>query len=195
MRLPITHVPIFPLSRVLFPEGTLRLRVFEARYLDMVSACLKQDVPFGVSMIIEGQEVGRAASFYRIGTLAKIINWAQSSDGVLEIEVLGCQRFRVLDQTVTTKELATANIQLLTDVSSMQVPTGLSALTEMLRNVRAKNQPEHAVADEGRFNDANWVGYRLSEILPIELVMRQRLLEIDNPIERLQLILGLFANR
>jgi Lon protease-like protein len=194
MRFPTNNVPIFPLSSVLFPDGVLSIRIFETRYLEMVSNCLKQDVPFGVCMIVDGHEVGKAASCYQIGTLAKIINWGQSKDGVLEIQALGCQRFKILDSTVSKQELTTASIQLLTDKETISVPDELVSLRGMLRNVLIKNKLGEA-PEEKQFNDANWLGYRLTEVLPVENVIRQRLLEIDDPIERLHMILGLFTNR
>ncbi len=194
MRFPTNNVPIFPLSTVLFPEGVLLLRIFETRYLDMVSRCLKQDVPFGVCMIADGSEVGEAANCYQIGTLAKIINWDQTKGGVLAIEALGCQRFKILDSDISKQELITASIQLLGDAPSVPIPDELVTLTGMLRNVLNKNK-RSAILDDKQFHDANWVGYRLTEVLPMENVIRQRLLEIDDPIERLYLILGLFTDR
>jgi Lon protease-like protein len=193
MRFPTNNVPIFPLSTVLFPEGVMLLRIFETRYLDMVSRCLKQDVPFGVCMIADGSEVGEAANCYQIGTLAKIINWDQTKGGVLAIEALGCQRFKILDSDISKQELITASIQLLGDAPSVPIPDELVTLTGMLRNVLNKNE-RSAILDDKQFHDANWVGYRLTEVLPMENVIRQRLLEIDDPIERLYLILGLFAD-
>jgi Lon protease-like protein len=193
MRFPTNNVPIFPLSTVLFPEGVMLLRIFETRYLDMVSRCLKQDVPFGVCMIADGSEVGEAANCYQIGTLAKIINWDQTKGGVLAIEALGCQRFKILDSDISKQELITASIQLLGDAPSVPIPDELVTLTGMLRNVLNKNE-RSAILDDEQFHDANWVGYRLTEVLPMENVIRQRLLEIDDPIERLYLILGLFAD-
>lgn len=194
MRTPTSDVPIFPLSAVLFPEGVLSLRIFEARYLDMVSSCLKQDVPFGVSMIEDGHEVGEAARCYAIGTLAKIINWDQSAGGVLQIEALGCQRFKILDSKVTCQELRTATIKILDEMPIVSVPTELFKLTVMLKKV-LKKQRLDTLLDETQFDDANWVGCRLTEVLPVENVIRQRLLEIDDPIERLHIILGLFSER
>ncbi|HIG79317.1 MAG TPA: peptidase S16, lon-like protein [Cycloclasticus sp.] len=193
MRFPTNNVPIFPLSTVLFPEGVMLLRIFETRYLDMVSRCLKQDVPFGVCMIADGSEVGEAANCYQIGTLAKIINWDQTKGGVLAIEALGCQRFKILDSDISKQELITASIQLLGDAPSVPIPDELVTLTGMLRNVLNKNE-RSAILDDKQFHDANWVGYRLTEVLPMDNVIRQRLLEIDDPIERLYLILGLFAD-
>ncbi|MEO1889071.1 MAG: LON peptidase substrate-binding domain-containing protein, partial [Cycloclasticus sp.] len=156
--------------------------------------CLKQDVPFGVCLIVEGNEVGKAARCYQIGTLAKIVNWGQTADGVLEIEAMGCQRFKMLGKQTSKQELITANIQLLADVPSMPLPDELVTLAGMLRNVLSKNKHAGAI-DDKQFHDANWVGYRLTEVLPMESVIRQRLLEIDDPIERLHMILGLFTNR
>ncbi|MEO1889670.1 MAG: LON peptidase substrate-binding domain-containing protein, partial [Cycloclasticus sp.] len=135
MRFPTSNVPIFPLSAVLFPDGVLSLKIFETRYLDMVSSCLKQDVPFGVCLIVEVNEVGKAARCYQIGTLAKIVNWGQTADGVLEIEAMGCQRFKMLGKQTSKQELITANIQLLADVPSMALPDELVTLAGMLRNV------------------------------------------------------------
>jgi len=78
-------VPLFPLHTVLFPGGPLPLRIFEARYLDMVSDCLKRDRGFGVVLIEQGREVGEAASCHEVGTLARIIDWDKRDHGLLEI--------------------------------------------------------------------------------------------------------------
>jgi len=160
----------------------------------MVSACLKQDVPFGICMIADGQEIGKAASSYQIGTLAKIINWGQSDNGVLTVEVLGCQRFKILESEISKNQLVTASIQVLEEPAPVLIPHGLNSLTRILKNAIVKQQPG-ARLDEEQFNDANWVSYRLTEMLSMENIMRQRLLEIDDPIDRLHMLLGLFADR
>lgn len=194
MRILTNNIPILPLSTVLFPDGILSLNVFETRYLDMVSACLKKDIAFGICMIADGKEVGKAASSYQIGTLAKIINWGQSDSGVLTIEVLGCQRFKILESEVANNQLITASIQVLEESTPVSIPHGLHSLTRILKNAMVKRQPE-AKLDEEQFDDANWVSYRLTEMLSMENIMRQRLLEIDDPINRLHMLLGLFAGR
>ena len=87
------EVPLFPLNTVLFPGGPLPLRIFETRYLDMVSRCMKDDLPFGVLLIREGAEVGPAATC-DVGTLARIVDWYQGSDGLLGVTAIGTERFR-----------------------------------------------------------------------------------------------------
>ncbi len=193
MRTPINNVPIFPLSTVLYPEGVLSLRVFEPRYLDMVSACLKEDRPFGVCLIAEGAEVGPVAKCFQVGTLAKIINWNQSTDGILEVETVGCQRFRLLKSEVTKQNLIVGDIQLLNDSPPVTLPNEFASLVITLKNV-INHSSSSVTTNEESFNDPNWVSYRLIEMLSMEAVMRQRLLEIDDAIERLHIILGLYSN-
>ena len=56
---------VFPLHTVLFPDTKLSLRIFEQRYLRMVSECMKQDAPFVVSLIQgEGREAGGRAGCF-----------------------------------------------------------------------------------------------------------------------------------
>jgi len=193
VRTPTNNVPIFPLSTVLFPDGVLSLRIFEPRYLDMVSACLKEDKPFGVCLISEGAEVGPVATCFPVGTLAKIINWNQSSDGILEVEAVGCQRFRLLNSEVTKQNLIVGSIQLLNDSPPVALPSEFASLVTTLKNVINRSS-KSVTTNEESFNDPNWVSYRLIEMLSMESVMRQRLLEIDDAIERLHIILGLYSN-
>ena len=79
----VMQVPLFPLNTVMFPGGVLPLRIFEPRYLDMVSDCMRGDVPIGVVLIRDGLEVGRAAQTYDVGTLGVISYWNRRSDGLL----------------------------------------------------------------------------------------------------------------
>ena len=89
------QVPLFPLRTVLYPGGPLPLRIFEPRYVDMIGRCMKTDSPFGVLLIKEGSEDGPATT-YEVGTLARITDWYQGSDGLLGITALGEQRFRLI---------------------------------------------------------------------------------------------------
>jgi len=107
---------------------------------------------------------------------------------------LGCQRFKILDSKVSDQELRTATIKILDETPMVSVPNELFRLTAMLKKVLKKQQLNTSL-DGAQFDDANWVGCRLTEVLPMENVIRQRLLEIDDPIERLHIILGLFSER
>ena len=178
-------IPLFPMNTVLFPGGTLPIKIFEARYLDMVSECLRSGQQFGVCLISSGKEVGGYAECYEIGTLAKIVDWDRRDDGLLEIVVEGGQRFRLLEQRERANHLAEGDVQLIDDDDCEELPVQYQLLSDLLRQIAEKFELSYQL-DHERFEDAVWVGYRLSEVLPLESEERQALLEINNPVNRLQ---------
>jgi len=175
-------VPLFPLNTVLFPDGALSLRIFEPRYLSMVSECMKRDQPFGVCLIRQGSEVGKAAEPETTGTLATITDWDTLPGGLLGITAIGGRRFHVLERKVTAEQLLRARIELLQEEPAMPVPAESAMLVEVLRRIMEAAQ---LAADERRFDQADWVTWRLSELLPLTNEQRQQLLETDSAIERL----------
>ena len=184
--------PIFPLDQVLFPGGQLTLKIFEQRYIDMVSQCLKHDQPFGVCLINKGYDTGHAAEFYPFGTLARIRDWNQSEDGLLLIETVGEQRFKTVSHSVQKDQLCIGRVRLIDEPDLKRVPKPLHRLTEMLRAFLEEYEHQYRTTED-LLNDASWVGYRLSELLPINNLLRQRLLEYNDPVERLHVLVGLFS--
>ena len=178
-------IPLFPMNTVLFPGGTLTIKIFEARYLDMVSECLRSGQQFGICLISSGKEVGGSAKCYEIGTLAKIVDWDRRDDGLLEIVVEGRQRFRLLEQRERANHLAEGDVQLIDDDDCEELPVQYQLLSDLLRQIAEKFELSYQL-DHEKFEDAVWVGYRLSEVLPLESEERQALLEINNPVNRLQ---------
>ncbi len=178
-------IPLFPLNTVLFPGGILPLKIFEARYLDLVSECLRTNKEFGICLISSGDEVAGSAKCYEIGTMAKIIDWDKRDDGLLEIVVEGGQRFRLLDKRERANHLAEGDVLLIEDDDCEEIPVQYQLLSDLLRQIAQKfelsYQSEHEL-----YENAAWVGYRLSEVLPLESDERQALLEIDNVMIRLQ---------
>lgn len=178
-------LPLFPLHTVLFPGGLLPLRIFEPRYLDMISACLKQGGGFGICLIREGKEVGEAARTYDIGTLVRIDYFEKRNDGLLGITVQGERRFRVLASTVTPHQLLTAEVELLAPEQPCAVPAECAPLAEMLRQVLAQlDYPYAKLAPH--YDDATWLGARLIELMPFKLEVKQYLLQMDDPLARLE---------
>ena len=101
-------IPIFPLHTVLFPNGALPLRIFEPRYLDMISTCMKGGDGFGICLIKEGSEVGQAAETYETGTLSEISYFNIDTNGMLCITAQGKQRFHILSKSVQANQLTIA---------------------------------------------------------------------------------------
>ena len=180
------RIPIFPLNTVLFPGGPLPLRIFEPRYIDMVSACMKSDSPFGVLLIRHGNEVGPATTF-EVGTLAKITDFYQGSDGLLGITAIGLQRFRLLSISRQSDGLNMGEVELIPPENPMRLPDEYSVLPHMLGNVLGDLGRLYEVTD-WRLDDAVWVGYRFLEILPIDLEQKQASLESSDTDGRLRLV-------
>jgi uncharacterized protein len=183
---PVTELALFPLNTVLFPGGPLPLRIFEPRYLDMVSRCLKQDQGFGVCLIEQGKETGRAHT-HDVGTLARIADWGGGEDGMLHILALGGQRFRMRDTHTQQDGLNLAEVDWLDAEPTNLLPESAYPLAELLRQILAQ-VPEHYHGIEPRYDDASWVGYRLAELLPLPLAQRQYFLELNDPIQRLEIL-------
>jgi len=180
-----TDVPLFPLNTVLFPGGEVGLRVFEPRYLDMVRDCTRANSPFGVCLILSGTEVGEPATPAAIGTLAHIVDFSTTPDGLLGIRAQGSRRFRLARSRVRDSGLAHGEVELWPDEASIEVPVEFHLLATILERLLEKIGGAHANAPRANFDDASWVGFRLAELLPLENRERQMLLQTADPIERL----------
>lgn len=182
----LARLPLFPLKAVLFPEGLLALRVFEPRYMDMVSRCMREDAGFGVCLIAAGEEVGEAAVPHPLGTEARIAQWDMASAGVLNLVVRGGRRFRIEDHELERDGLLTASVRWLDEPPAQPVPATQARIVALLRSI-ADEIGERMPAPH-RFEDAAWVGARYAELLPIPLLARQKLLELDDVLSRLEII-------
>lgn len=178
------EVPLFPLHTVLFPDGPLALRIFEPRYLDMVSECLRNEHPFGVCLIQSGQEAGEAATPHLTGTFADIVDWQRGDDGLLAISARGEQRFHVLDTRVEDDQLLRGTVQQLAPEPSATLPAENRYMTEVLDQLFEYAGPVYGDLPQ-RPDDASWVGYRLAEVLSLPMVRRQYFLELEDPLLRL----------
>lgn len=179
------QIPLFPLHSVLFPGGRLALRIFEPRYLDMISRCMRQESGFGICLIREGDEIGEAAQPYEMGTFGRITYFNRRSDGLLGITVQGEQRFRILSIEEQSDRLLVAEVELLPQVVSAQLPESYQPLMQLLRSIIEQLEPPYRNMP-CHYEDVEWVGARLAELLPIPLEQKQLLLGIDDAIERIE---------
>ncbi len=177
------EIPLFPLRTVLFPDGPLPLRIFEQRYLDMISRCMKEDGPFGVVLIRDGSETG-PADVCDVGTLARIVDWYQGSDGLLGVTAMGQQRFRISASHRQADGLLLGEIELLPAEADTELPEVFKPLAEILAGVLDDLGRLYESLPR-RYDDAGWVSNRFAEILPIPPEQKQQLLESEMPLERL----------
>jgi Lon protease-like protein len=192
---------------VLFPGGFLPLRIFEVRYLDLIGKCRKTDEPFGVVCLTRGSEVRKAGAeaeaFAAIGTLALIREFNAPQPGLMQIECTGAQRFRIHASTQQKHGLWTADIEVIADDLPTEVPDDLRHIADALKRVidsleerrRQQAAPGHRppIQPPYRFDDCGWIANRWCELLPAPPELKQRLMELDSPLMRLELVGDLLA--
>lgn len=181
------RIPIFPLNAVLFPGGILPLKIFEQRYLDMAALCMKENKPFGVCLIASGGETGAAAEPHPVGTLAEIGNWEMEQLGILMITAQGGRRFRIIESRVGPDKLLEASVELLADAVPTALPAKRERLLPLLRRV-VNDLGNERIPEPHRYDEAEWVGYRITEFLPVQNLAKQKLLELEDPLARLEIL-------
>lgn len=191
--MPTESLPLFPLNTVLLPGAALGLRVFEARYLDLVRDCGRRGRGFGVCPIIQGDKVGAPAAAAAFGTEALIEDFGQGSDGLLTLRVRGARRFHVERARVRDNGLQVADVQWCEDDTGQAVRPEHGLLPVLLDALAEKLGGEPAQAPRALFDDAAWVGWRLAELLPLHDAQRQELLQLDDPHARLDRLLDLVS--
>ena len=182
----VRELPLFPLSTVLFPGGPLPLRIFEPRYLDMISRCLREQSGFVVVMISEGEETATTTSFAAMGTEARIVDFDTLEGGLLGIICVGRERVRVLE---AWREADGLNRGQVVDVEAdplVALPPAQAWLGEIVRRVLPDAGPVYRHVETR--DDAAWIGNRLAEMLPLSLAEKQALLELTDPLERLAVL-------
>ena len=196
--LTLSSLPLFPLGSVLFPDGLLALRVFEVRYLDMVRKCHQAGAPFGVVSLTQGQEVRQAGApeerFNDIGTLAVIEQLETPQPGLITVLCRGSQRFRITRRSHLPHGLWTADVGHIERDLTVPVPEDLkkasTALAQVLNTlqVRDPDLPHLVTPTAAQLDDCGWVANRWCELLPVPLELKQRLMELDNPLVRLEFV-------
>jgi len=191
-------VPLFPLRTVLFPGGLLPLKVFEQRYIDMTKTCLVRSSPFGVCLITKGDEVGAAhgapAEFHPIGTLARITDWDMPQLGILHIKTLGESRFQIQGHSVEQSGLIIGNVTPISPEPQIPLTEPFAPLARLLELIAGRIGPQNFPAAQD-YGDSSWVSYRLSELLPLPLHIKQSMLEINDAAVRLKVLQQFLAQQ
>jgi Lon protease-like protein len=204
--LTLSCLPLFPLGTVLYPGGLLPLRIFEVRYLDMIGKCHKNGAPFGVVSLTQGSEVRRVEpgkpsgdgfaleEFNAVGTLATITAFSTPQPGLMVIRCEGAQRFKISNREKLKHGLWIADVTRLDEDLVVPIPEDLqptaNALGKLVRSLQQRNVPEDQMPlmEPYRLDDCGWVANRWCELLPLPAELKQRLMELENPLVRLELV-------
>ncbi len=182
------ELPLFPLGSVLFPGGRLELRIFERRYLDLIRDCARENVPFGVCLILKGNDAGTPATPAAFGTCAHIEDFSTTSEGLLGIAARGGQRFYVESVRIKDSGLIVAQVQYLPIEPPMPMPTEFSLLATILQRFGEQFGGELGAASKDQFDDAVFVANRLAEILPLSKQEQLQILQCTDAKNRLALL-------
>ena len=189
------ELPLFPLQTVLFPGGLLSLKVFEARYLDLMTTCLREQRPFGVVALrtpvsTNGHKADLSTDFESKGVVAELIDVDSARAGILQMRCRGLQRFALVAPRQQADGLWLAGTTFLPDDAAVAPAAAVLDTVKGLANaIRAlKGQGSQPFLQPYRFDDAGWVANRWCEILPISTSAKQKLMELDDPMVRLQLV-------
>lgn len=170
--------PLFPLQTVLFPGMLLPLRIFEARYVDMIGNALREGSTFGVVPIRQGSEVGATPQFFPFGTLVSIESWDRGDDGLLHLRIQGEQRFVVGDTQVRPNRLLVGELNVLEPASDAVIPEDFSYLSDVLKEIFERHMRDASYVD-WRLDSALWVAYRLAEIMPMSTADKLAVLQAE----------------
>jgi Lon protease-like protein len=180
-------LPLFPLNTVVFPGGRLPLKIFEQRYLEMVKHAIANNSPFGICAIREGAETGTPAIPYSIGTHVRITDWDMPQTGILHVDTHAQERFVIRSTHTEPGGLLIGKVESVSAESAVAIPGDLELAAQILRHIVDEYGDAHFPAPH-EFGNAVWVGYRLSEVLPLKLSIRQNLLEMNDSITRLRIL-------
>lgn len=204
--LTLESLPLFPLGTVLFPGGILPLRIFEVRYLDMIGKCHSHGAPFGVVALTQGSEVMRAPDagptgeafvdegFHGVGTLATITSLSRPQPGLIEIRCRGTQRFTINRREKLRHGLWIGDVQQMPDDPATPIPPDLEpialALAKLIERLKERGVPQDQLPLQPPYelHDCAWVANRWCELLGLPLELQQRLMTLDNPLVRLELV-------
>lgn len=203
------RIALFPLATVLFPQGVLPLRVFEARYLDMVRDCMRDGTLFGVSLITDprASDVSRTTALAEVGCLARIEAWDMKQLGLLHIRAVGQDRFRLLRTEVQANGLVVGDVELIDPDDDAPVAVEHRPCVDLLVRIlddlrrqyaerrRGEDAPEPndvlsqlPFAEPCHMESSAWVSNRLCEVLPVPVKAKQKLMELTDAPTRLQIV-------
>jgi Lon protease-like protein len=184
---------LFPLHTVLVPGAAMDLRVFEARYLDLVRDCGRTGRGFGVCLIVEGEEAGAAATPAAWGTEARVEDFGSEPGGVLTLRVRGHRRFHVRRTRVRDNGLVVGDVEWREPDVDDELRPEHAVLGMLLQRILEQVGGDDAGPGPRQIDNAAWVGWRLAELLPLSERQRQVLLQEDDPHARLQQLLSLVS--
>ena len=181
------NIPIFPLKSIVLPGGLFPLRIFERRYIDMITKCMKTDKGFCIALTKTEEPNLYVTDIYEYGSFVKITDWGQLDDGLLSITVEGKNIVKILKSNLNGSGLLNGTIEHLESEKEYMIPQKYLTLSKFYKKIYPGIKNFINFKEE-RYADASWIGFRLTECLPLDLPTKANLISINNAIDRLEMI-------
>lgn len=182
---------LFPLNSVVLPGGRLPLRLFERRYLDMLTQSLRSGEAFCLVLLEQGGRDTQAdAAFHPIGCEVSVVDFSPLDNGALGITVEGTRKVSVATSWRADSGLNRGDVVALPEEPRTPTPLRHQGLSDLLAAL-CRHQSVAELGLSIDYDDARHVGWRLTELLPLAIGTRQSLVELDDPLERLEVLSGL----
>lgn len=187
-------LPLFPLNSIIFPKGRISLQIFESRYVDLIRQCLRDQTGFGIVLIEEGNEVahkGQKLDIHRVGTYCEVVDWNELPNGLLGVTVEGQKTFSIVESWREKNNLCVADITFrkddAVDAEPIEVGDEFQEYVELLKGLSSHPMVED-LKIEVSFENLREIAWCLAELLPVSNKEKQAILEIRDPISRLEQI-------
>ena len=181
------NIPIFPLKSIVLPGGLFPLRIFERRYIDMITECMKTDKGFCIALTKTEEPNLYVTDIYEYGSFVKITDWGKLDDGLLSITVEGKNIVKILKSNLNGSGLLNGTIEHLESEKEYMIPQKYLILSKFYKKIYPGIKNFINFKEE-RYADASWIGFRLTECLPLDLPTKANLISINNAIDRLEMI-------
>ena len=179
----MTDIPLFPLGTVLFPSGRLPLQIFERRYVDMISKCMREGTGFGVVWIRRGSEVAEASvtnlDLGDYGTMATIVDWDQLPNGLLGITIEGAERFHIEEVWREDSGLNMARVDIEPSPEPVEIPEEGRSMIDVLAGLQRHPGVRRLGLTVDTGNAWN-ICHVLTQLLPIDNSVKYELLDITD---------------
>ncbi|HFC92137.1 MAG TPA: hypothetical protein ENJ51_04920 [Leucothrix mucor] len=180
-----TELTLFPVNSVLYPNGLMTVRIIKPHELSMVSDCSRNEKAFMMASRIDKAENTDSTPFNEIGTLAYIVDFDMPSSGILEISCRGLERAKITCYKTRADGLIITQIERLPSIKYFKLPRKYQVLQEVLRSYTERDGMQRYKEElEEDWDNPDWLGCRLSEILPVSRQQHYELLVME-PLERL----------
>lgn len=187
------RIPLFPLSHGVFPDGVLRLQIFEVRYLDLIRRCHREQTPFGVAWLAQGNEVavpGQVPRLHGLGTLAHIEDLQSVQAALLRVRCVGARRFRLGSVQAGPFGVWYGEVEYLPEDLPAPIAPELQHLANRLGKGIAQAQTDRLLDQlplqaPYRLDECGWVANRWAELLPLSAEEKLALLAQTDPQARL----------